>query len=194
MRPFISSLKSGSFTLMSGWELRSIATEQVQSVDADGVVLDDAFVEAVRSPGFGEEADRNRLAESVELQTTASTSIHNGSIVNHLNWNVLLLRTNPEVRVRGGTKFEKERKLQPKYIADDEERHVRCTGVFQNHFIIRLNEITISNDYFTSKQLFLRIISLTQWLPIFLCPHTAQKCNSLEKSYRRTSLPPVLEE
>lgn len=107
MRPFISSLKSGSFTLMSGWEPGSIATEQTQSMEADGVVLDDALVEAVRSPGFGEEADRNRLAEAVELQTTAGTSIHDGGIVNHLNWDVLLPRTNPEVRVRGGTKFVK---------------------------------------------------------------------------------------
>lgn len=107
VRPFISSLKSGSFTLMSGWELGSIATKQTQSMQTDGVVLDDALVEAVRSPGFGEEADRDRLAEAVELQTAASTSIHNGGIVNHLNWDVLLLRTNPEVRVRRGTEIVK---------------------------------------------------------------------------------------
>lgn len=57
VRPFISALKSGSFTLMSAWELPDSATEQAQRVETDGVVLHDLVVEAVRTPGVGEEAN-----------------------------------------------------------------------------------------------------------------------------------------
>ena len=55
-------------------------------------VLLNALVETVGSPGLRKEAQRNGLAEAVQLQTAAAASVHNGRVVNHLLVNISLAR------------------------------------------------------------------------------------------------------
>ena len=64
-------------------------------------ILLNFLVEAVRSPCLRKEAKRHGLTETVELQTAASTSIHNGGVMDDSHRNITLFRANPEVRVCG---------------------------------------------------------------------------------------------
>ena len=105
MRPFIKALKSGSFTLISIRKTcnKEKHTEKAESVELHVEVLLNLLVETIRSPGLGKEAEGDSLAEAVKLESAASTSIHNRGVMNDRNGNVTLLRTNPEIRVRGGS-------------------------------------------------------------------------------------------
>lgn len=77
-------------------------------------VLLNSLIEAVRSPSLRKEAQRNGLTETVQLQTAAAASIHNGGVVNHLHIDIPLPRTNPQVGVRRRTTFhEQEAKRNP---------------------------------------------------------------------------------
>lgn len=71
-------------------------------------VLLDALVKAVGSPRLRKEAQRNGLAETVQLQAAATTRIHNRSVVNHLHVDIPLLRANPQIGVRRSTTFQEK--------------------------------------------------------------------------------------
>lgn len=76
------------------------------------MILNNTLIETIGSPCFSKETKGNSLTKTIELETATTTSIHNGSIVNHFNINIAFLSTNPKIRVSSSTKNEMNEKQQ----------------------------------------------------------------------------------
>ena len=61
------------------------------------MILNDTLIETIRSPRLGEEAERNGLTKPVELQSAASTSIHNRGVMDYLNRDISFLCADPKI-------------------------------------------------------------------------------------------------
>ena len=141
-------------------------------------ILLNLLIKAVRSPGLSKEAQRHSLTETVELQTAASTSIHDGGVVNDSHGNIALLRTNPEVGVSGCSIYHSLFFCLPKDVSNDEEGSVTNSSTVQNHFCIRLNQITISDNHLLSEEFLLSFNTHRHSIPVSQVQHRELRCNS----------------
>lgn len=119
--------------------------QQDEGVRPELRILAHAIVEAVWAPRIGEEDERDRLAEVVQLQTARADRVHDGRVVYDARWDAKRPGAEEDVGVR----------RRAKRVSDDKESNILIMGVSQDLVTFRLNHITIRGDDGLAVKVFL---------------------------------------
>ena len=108
-----------------------------ERVEVRGAVRGDLLVPTRRAPRAGPEAERDGLAEAVELQAADADGVHDARVVDALDGDARAVRADVHVGVG----------RRAKDVADDEQRDLLGLGVVEDLPRARLDHVAVSDDH-----------------------------------------------